>query len=50
MGIELDKALNAHNDKMREGQGSSCMACVHDATKKNRREEWEITKEGSQES
>ncbi len=37
MGLELDKAFNAHRDKTREGQRGTCMAHAHDITKNQRR-------------
>ncbi len=37
MGLDLDKSFNAHNDKTREGQRGTCIACAHDITKNHRR-------------
>ncbi len=34
MGLELDKAFNAHRDKTREEQRGTCMSHAHDITKK----------------
>ncbi len=50
VGIELDKVFNAHNDKAREGEEGVKMAFAHGATKNNRSEEQESTKEASQKS
>ncbi len=37
MGLELDKAFDAHRDKTREGQRGTCMARAHDVTENQRR-------------
>ncbi len=37
VGLELDKAFNAHNDKTRGGLRGTCMSCAHDITKNHRR-------------
>ncbi len=37
MGLELDKAFNAHTEKTRGEQRGTCMACAHDITKNHRR-------------
>ncbi len=37
MGLELDKAFNAHRDKICEGQRDMCMTSAHDITKNQRR-------------
>ncbi len=44
VGLELDKAFNAHRDKTRERQWGTCMAHAHDITKNQRRRHRNILK------
>ncbi len=47
MGVELDKAFNAHKDKTRKGKEGTCDASAHDVSEIHRKKEWESTIEDS---
>ncbi len=54
VGLELDKAFNAHRTKQEKNKGMCawCMACAHDVTRheEHLEEEWKSTKEDFWES